>query len=134
METNAPYITALPHSTTDSVEIVVPAGTDESSTSSSSNTDDLIPEKVRKIFSSKGPQDYFKVYYINKLEEVITVGQWLFEGRDKHYKDETVLDADGPCTGAIVLFQGRTKKYDIKGPHVIKGERVRITCKGVQIP
>lgn len=116
------------------MEIVVPAGTDESSTSSSSNTDDLIPDKVRKIFESNGPQDYFKVYYINANDEVMTVGEWFFEGRDKEYEDRAVIDADGPCVGAIVLYQGRTKKYDIKGRPVSKGARARIACKGVYIP
>ena len=134
METNAPCITALLHSTVDSVETVVPVGTDESSTSSSSNTDDLIPEQIRKIFESQGPQDFFKVFYINKGEEIMTVGQWLFEGRDKEYEDRATLEADGPCTGAIVLFKGRTKRYDITGQRVSKGDRVRIACKGVQIP
>jgi hypothetical protein len=134
METNEPSTIALLRSKGMSVETVEPVGTDESSTSSSSNTDDLIPEKVRKIFESKGPQDFFKVFYINAAEEIMTVGQWLFEGRDREYEDQVTLDADGPCTGAIVLFQGRTRKYSISGQRVIKGDRVRIACKGVQIP
>lgn len=134
METSEPSITVLLPFKGMSVETVEPVGTDESSTSSSSNTEDLIPEKVREIFSSKGPQDFFKVYYINKEEEIMTVGQWLFEGRDREYEDVVALDADGPCTGAIVLFQGRTRKYDIQGQRVTRGDRVRIACKGAQIP
>ena len=119
------------------MEIVVPAGTDESSTSSSSNTDDLIPDKVRKIFESNGPQDYFKVYYINKDEEIMAIGEWLFEGRDKVYEDVVVVDANGPCVASIVLYEGRTRKYQIKGSlsaNSKKGGRARITCKGAEIP
>ena len=135
MRTNERFTPALLPSKAMSVETVEPVGIDESNTSSSSNTEDLIPEQVRKIFEGKQPSDFFRVYYFNEKEELFTMVEWLFEGRDKEYSMPATMEASGQLTKAIVVFQGRHKDYALSKKHrLVEGERRMVRCKGERIP
>ena len=121
-----------------SVETVEPVGTEERSTSSSSNTEDLIPKKIRDLFENPQPDKFFQVYYLNTLSQIMLKHQWLFEGYDKTYTDVGYVEQGGTCTQVILTFQGRTSEHhnDSGSTHanMIEGERVTLKIHGEHIP
>ena len=137
METNVPFITALHPCKAMSVETVEHVGTEESNTSSSSNTDE-IPERIRQIFEGTHPEDWFQVYFLTNESTIIARTQWLFEGRERTYKDITTAEAPGTCTQVVVIFKGKTHRTDnwTQEGHknIVKGEPIRVQIKGDLIP
>ncbi len=137
METSVPCTTALHPCKAMSVETVERVGTEESSTSSSSSTDE-IPERIRQIFEGAHPEDWFQVYFLTSESTIMARTQWLFEGRERTYRDITYAEGPGTCTQVVVVFKGKTNRTENytenKHKNVLKGEPIRVQIKGDLIP
>lgn len=120
------------------VKTVEPVGTEGTDMSSSySIKEDCIPEKIRKIFDYD-PNKYFQVYYMNEQSQIMVKNHWLFEGRDKQYRDYVYAEMSGTCVRVVVTFQGRTSWNDnysgAGNSNIQQGERVEIILHGRFIP
>lgn len=140
METNERCTTAPLHYRTVSVKTAEPVGTEESSTSSSSNIEekDYIPQWVRDIVDSKGPENFFTAHYLNEDDDILVSRQWLFEGRNKRYEGSAIVINSGRCVSCLVTYQGRTNYISpedvIPGKIVEPGESIIVTLIGAFIP
>lgn len=106
------FTTVLPRFKDTNAGTVVHVGTGERSTLSSSNTDDYIPEKIRRIFAGADNEKWFTVYYLGDKTQIAR-GMFHFEGRDHSYEEIVIADASDILRSVFIVYNGQTVRYEV---------------------
>ena len=136
MKTDESYITVQHPFKNISVVTVERVGTGGRNTLSSSNTDH-IPKKIRQIFDEPDTEKWVVVYYLTADSHIIARATFLFEGRDKVYKEVCEASVSGTLARVVIVFRTKTKQYDVGEGYlrtVKKGQPFKMTINGEIIP